>query len=98
MISPEPVRPVQYTEDAKRKIKRLLDEVDNLDSAIRAMELVLRRNPEDEETQAIPDHPEKRYFARKPTENPRVPGVTLLYEYDSERVLVWDIRVEESAK
>ena len=59
------------------------------------MDRVLRKNPEDEATNSIEGKPGVRYFAREPGENPGVPGVTLLYTVEPDRVVVWAVRIED---
>jgi hypothetical protein len=88
VLSPDSVESIEYTDAVEDKILRLLDEVDGLALAIRAMDRVLRKNPEDEATNSIEGKPGVHYFAREPGENPGVPGVTLLYTVEPDRVVV----------
>ena len=94
MIAPEPVQKVEFTDDVKSKVQPLIGKVENLARVINAMTVVLRRRPEDEETNSIEGHPGKRIYALKPDENTGSPGVALLYHLSDERVLIWEVRIE----
>lgn len=63
-----------------------------------AIEYVLKRNPEDEETVPIGDeYSNHRYITRFPAEELDIPlpKIQLLYEYSEDEIVFWAARVEE---
>ena len=93
MLPPEPVRDwAPANREVKRRIDEILDGPQRLQSAFRAMTHVLCIRPEHSETEDLPG--EHRVFARKPEPNSEIPGLAILYRYDAEEIVIWDLRVE----
>jgi hypothetical protein len=56
---------------------------------------VLQRQPRDEETFSVDGRPGVRYISRQPRHEPvQIPGVTLLYRIEDDRVVIWAVKVK----
>lgn len=91
-------RRCRYTDDVKETLIPYLEQYDHLGELILSIEWVVRRNPEDEETQAIgEDDPNMLYISRvpRPELDLPIPKITFLYEYDDEEVIFWAVKIED---
>lgn len=98
MFVRDPKRTVRYTDDVKETLIPYLEQYDHLGELILSIEWVVRRNPEDEETEAIgEDDPNMRYISRvpRPELDLPIPKITFLYEYDEEEVVFWAVEIED---
>lgn len=92
---PRPAHSVEFADPVKEKLEALLWNLDGLRRPINGMLDVLQRRPRDEETSSVEGRPGCRYISRKPSTNPvPIPGVTLLYRIEEDRIMVWGVRVE----
>lgn len=97
MVPPGPTREwVPANREVARQIDKILKGPQQIRSAFRAMTHVLCISPEHSETEDLPG--EHRVFARKPEANPGIPGLAILYRYDAEEIVIWDLRVEWPGK
>lgn len=95
MRKPRPAHSVEFAEPVKEKIEGLLWTLDGLRRPINGMLEVLQYRPRDEETFPVKGRSSCRYIARKPRSNPvPIPGVTLLYKIEEDRIVIWGLRVE----
>lgn len=94
----KPHRTVRYEENVKRKLRPYLERYEKLGEFILAIEYVLKRNPEDEETVPInEEYPNNRSITRLPQEELDIPlpKIQLLYEYSENEVVIWAARIED---
>lgn len=94
----KPERTITWEENVQEKLIPYLNRYQKLGELLLAIEYVLERNPEDEETVPIgDDFPNCRYITRYPVEELDIPlpKIQLLYEYNEDEVTIWEVRVKE---
>lgn len=97
----KPERTIVWEQHVQEKLTPYLEEYEKLGELLLAIEYVLERNPEDKETIPIgEDFPNCRYITRYPFEELDIPlpKIQLLYEYDEDEVVIWEVRVQEPGR
>lgn len=96
----KPERTIRYEEDVQKKLRPYLRRYEKLGELILAIEYVLKRNPEDEETVPIGEnYPNNRSITRLPQEELDIPlpKIQFLYEYTEDEVVIWAVRIEDAS-
>lgn len=98
MFIRDPERTVTYEGEVQEDLIPYLEQYDKLGELLLAIEYVLKRRPEDEETTPIDiEGRNLRYITRYPAEELDIPlpKIQLLYEHTEDEIVFWAVRVEE---